>query len=148
MRDRTTHLLVAQGGGTAGISALYSGFFVGVLGMPIFRGFYFGVNDALRDSNPYQSERSLRGLASKFACAQAAAIAAGLAAYPFDTVRRVMQLHVAAGRPVTMSEAYASCGSLWGGCTSQVWRTVLSAVALVMYGELKQAFAASAEDDN
>ena len=137
---------MTQGGGFAGISALYSGFLVSVLGIIPFRGTYFGVNDTLRDFNPYQSERSLRGLMSNFACAQTAAILAGLASYPFDTVRRVMQVHAAAGRPITMSEAYASCDSLWGGHTSNMWRTVLAAVALVIYGELKYAFAESAND--
>ena len=80
--------LIKTSSGPKGPLGLYNGFGVSVVGIIPFRGTYFGVNDTLNDFNPYQKERSLRGLASKFACAQTAAISAGYASYPFDTVRR------------------------------------------------------------
>jgi len=66
--------LIKTSKGPKGPLGLYNGFGVSVVGIIPFRGTYFGVNDTLNDFNPYQKERSLRGLASKFACAQTAKI--------------------------------------------------------------------------
>merc|ERR1712159_565162 len=68
--------LIKTSSGPKGPLGLYNDFGVSVVGIIPFRGTYFGVNDTLNDFNPYQKERSLRGLASKFACAQTAAISA------------------------------------------------------------------------
>merc|ERR1712100_738394 len=51
-----------------------------------------GVNDTLVSINPYQKDKGLVGIASKFACAQTAALCAAYASYPFDTVRRRLQM--------------------------------------------------------
>merc|ERR1712144_141028 len=68
--------------GPAGVMSLYNGFTLSG----------FGVNDTLNGINPYQKESGVIGLASKFACAQTAALAAAYASYPFDTVRRRLQM--------------------------------------------------------
>merc|ERR1712205_285693 len=79
-----------MGGGFLG---LYAGFGVSVVGIIPFRGTYFGVNDTLVAYNPYQkSPMKIVSLASKFACAQTAALSAAYASYPFDTVRRRLQM--------------------------------------------------------
>merc|ERR1712094_158436 len=65
---------------------------VSVVGIVPFRGTYFGVNDTLVSINPYQKDKGLVGIASKFACAQTAALCAAFASYPFDTVRRRLQM--------------------------------------------------------
>merc|ERR1712118_524815 len=65
---------------------------MGSSGIIPFRGTYFGVNDTLVGMNPYQKEVSIRGMASKFVCAQTAALCAAYASYPFDTVRRRLQM--------------------------------------------------------
>merc|ERR1712100_21102 len=80
----------AQGPG--GVMALYGGFGVSVVGIVPFRGTYFGVNDTLADINPYQKRSDLVGLASKFGQAQTAALCAAYVSYPFDTVRRRLQM--------------------------------------------------------
>merc|ERR1719263_400844 len=74
--------------GPAGPLGLYNGFGISVVGIVPFRGTYFGVNDTLVSINPYQKDKGLVGIASKFACAQTAALCAAYASYPFDTVRR------------------------------------------------------------
>merc|ERR1711918_277651 len=56
--------------GPSGVMGLYNGFGVSVVGIIPFRGTYFGVNDTLVAYNPYQKERSILGLVSKFGCAQ------------------------------------------------------------------------------
>ena len=78
--------------GPAGFLGLYAGFGVSVVGIVPFRGTYFGVNDTLNMYNPYQKEKNLTGLLSKFGCAQTAALCAAYASYPFDTVRRRLQM--------------------------------------------------------
>merc|ERR1712023_331658 len=63
--------------GPGGFFGLYNGFGVSVVGIIPFRGTYFGVNDTLNGLNPYQKNKDIVGLVSKFACAQTAALSAG-----------------------------------------------------------------------
>lgn len=126
--DSMTTVIAANGGGWSGLTSLYSGFTISCIGIIPFRGTYFGVNDALSSINPYGQERSLRGLFSKFMCAQIAAIAAGAASYPFDTVRRLMQLHAATGHTVSMTEAASISwneGTLFAGLGANTMRTIV-----------------------
>eukprot|EP01083_Nonionella_stella_P246741 856255_1 len=76
-----------------GVKALYNGIGVSVVGIIPYRGTYFGLFDTLSGFNPYQKDENAEKRAvSKFACAQSSAIAAGYTSYPFDTVRRRLQM--------------------------------------------------------
>merc|ERR1712154_486297 len=78
---------------SSGVGGLYNGVGVSVVGIIPYRGVYFGLFDTLSGYNPYQkSENGLIRAVSKFGCAQFSAIAAGYASYPFDTVRRRLQM--------------------------------------------------------
>ena len=78
---------------SSGIGGLYNGIGVSVVGIIPYRGVYFGLFDTLSGYNPWQkSENGVLRASSKFACAQFSAIAAGYASYPFDTVRRRLQM--------------------------------------------------------
>ena len=57
-----------------------------------YRGVYFGLYDTAREKNPYKDDKGLKGLFSKFVIAQTVAIASGYASYPFDTIRRRLQM--------------------------------------------------------
>lgn len=57
-----------------------------------YRGVYFGLYDTGAAKNPFKNDKGIAGMASKFAIAQATAITAGYASYPFDTVRRRLQM--------------------------------------------------------
>lgn len=57
-----------------------------------YRGVYFGLYDTGSAKNPWKADKGAAGMASKFAIAQATAITAGYASYPFDTVRRRLQM--------------------------------------------------------
>merc|ERR1712021_300765 len=61
-------------------------------GIMSYRGPYFGIFDTLKAINPFKNEPGLVGFASKFAIAQTPAIIAGFISYPFDTVRRRLQM--------------------------------------------------------
>ena len=78
--------------GPGGFMSLYNGFGVSVMGIIPYRGVYFGMYDSLAGINPFRKEKGAIGLLSKFAIAQATAITAGYASYPFDTIRRRLQM--------------------------------------------------------
>merc|ERR1711939_669540 len=83
--------------GPSGFFGLYNGFGVSVLGIIPYRGVYFGLYDSLREKNPWKNDLTPIGFAARFAVAQTTAIAAGYASYPFDTVRRRLQMQ--SGKP-------------------------------------------------
>ena len=117
-----------------------------------FRAIYFTVNDTLVSINPYQQDKGVVGLLSKFGCAQAAALCAAYASYPFDTVRRRLQMQ--SEKPAedwvykgtmdcfTKISAEEGVGALFKGAGANALRTVGSALVLVMYGELKAILSA------
>jgi len=134
--------------GPKGVWSLYNGFGVSVVGIIPFRGTYFGVNDSLNGLNPYQQERGLRGLGSKFLCAQTAAICAAYVSYPFDTVRRRLQMQSEKPPEQWSYKGTGDCfrkivaeegpTALFKGAGANALRTVGSAMVLVLYGEVKK----------
>lgn len=134
--------------GPAGPMGLYNGFGVSVVGIVPFRGTYFGVNDTLVTVNPYQNESGVVGLLSKFGCAQTAALCAAFASYPFDTIRRRLQMQSEKPKSDWVYKGTADCfnkivkdegaGALFKGAGANALRTVGSALVLVMYGEIKK----------
>merc|ERR1712072_855217 len=133
--------------GPAGVMSLYNGFTISVIGIIPFRGTYFGVNDTLNGINPYQKESGFVGLASKFACAQTAALCAAYASYPFDTVRRRLQMQSEKPQSEWLYKGTMDCfgkimkdegfSALFKGAGADALRTVGSALVLVLYGEIK-----------
>merc|ERR1711920_143834 len=77
---------------SGGFLNMYNGFGVSVVGIVAYRGPYFGVFDTLKEKNPWKKDKGMVGLLSKFAIAQVTAIIAGFISYPFDTVRRRLQM--------------------------------------------------------
>jgi solute carrier family 25 (adenine nucleotide translocator) protein 4/5/6/31 len=140
--------LIKTSRGGNGVMSLYNGFGVSVMGIIPFRGAYFGVNDSLNGLNPYQKDSDLRGIFSKFVCAQTAALAAAYVSYPFDTVRRRLQMQSDkpreqwkyAGTIDATSKIISEEGAmaLFKGAGANALRTVGSALVLVMYGEIKK----------
>jgi solute carrier family 25 (adenine nucleotide translocator) protein 4/5/6/31 len=130
-----------------GPRALYNGFGVSVVGIIPYRGVYFGMFDTLKEKNPWKKERNLIGTASKFAIAQVTAITAGYASYPFDTVRRRLQMQsnkprekwVYAGTADCFKQVLAKEGitAFFKGAGANALRTVGSALVLILYDEIK-----------
>jgi len=130
--------------------ALYNGFGVSVVGIIPYRGVYFGLFDTMTAFNPYRRDQGWKGLLSKFACAQTTAIAAGYASYPFDTVRRRLQMQ--SNKPQAQwkysgtMDCFAKITSQEGlpaffkGAGANVLRTVGAALVLVLYDEGKTYF--------
>lgn len=133
--------------GPSGIMGLYNGFGVSVIGIIPYRGVYFGMYDSLKEMNPYKDDLGLIGLATKFAVAQATAITAGYASYPFDTVRRRLQMQSEKPQAEWVYKGTLDCfqkiasnegtSALFKGAGANALRTVGSAMVLVLYDQLK-----------
>lgn len=139
--------LIKTARGPSGIFGLYNGFGVSVIGIIPYRGVYFGMYDSLAGINPFKDDRGFIGLASKFAIAQATAITAGYASYPFDTIRRRLQMQSEKPKSEWLYSGTMDCfnkilknegpSALFKGAGANALRTVGSALVLVLYGEIK-----------
>lgn len=134
--------------GPRGILGLYNGFGVSVAGIIPYRGVYFGLFDSLKEKNPYKHDLGLKGFASTFLVAQVTAIAAGYASYPFDTIRRRLQMQSEKPKENWVYSGTLDClrkvmrdegtSALFKGAGANALRTVGSALVLVLYNQLQQ----------
>jgi len=137
--------------GPSGVMGLYNGFGVSVIGIIPYRGAYFGIFDSMKAMNPYKNDMGMMGIVSSFACAQTAAIMAGYASYPFDTVRRRLQMQSEKPAEEWVYKGTSDCFSkimkeegvsaLFKGAGANALRTVGSAMVLVLYDQLKKMMA-------
>ena len=133
--------------------ALYQGFGVSVMGIIPYRGVYFGLYDTAREQNPYKNDLGAVGIVSKFFIAQLVAITAGYASYPFDTVRRRLQMQAEKPRSEWLYQGTMDCftkvaqkegmGAFFKGAGANALRTVGSAMVLVLYDQIKGIINAS-----
>lgn len=133
--------------GPSGVLGLYNGFGVSVAGIIPYRGVYFGLYDSLREKNPFKNDYGVKGILSKFCVAQTTAIAAGYASYPFDTVRRRLQMQSEKPKDQWVYKGSADCltkilkdegmNALFKGAGANALRTVGSALVLVLYDQLQ-----------
>ena len=142
---------LAQTVKSSGISGLYNGIGVSIVGIIPYRGAYFGLFDTLSGYNPWQkSDNNVLRASSKFGCAQVSAIAAGYASYPFDTIRRRLQMQSEKPRDQWVYKGTIDCfnkilkdegmAALFKGAGANVLRTVGAALVLVFYSEITAAF--------
>jgi len=92
-----------------GVAGLYRGFVISCVGIVVYRGCYFGFYDTLKPMLIGEDA----GLAASFALGYGVTVAAGLASYPIDTIRRRMMM--------TSGEAVKYNGSL--DCTIQIFKS-------------------------
>ena len=134
-----------------GFLSMYNGFGVSVVGIVAYRGPYFGLFDTMKEMNPFKKDRGVLGLASKFAIAQSVAIIAGFISYPFDTVRRRLQMQSEKPKSEWMYSGTLDCavkivkdegiGAMFKGFGANVLRTLGGALVLVGYDEIKALIA-------
>jgi len=92
-----------------GIQGLYRGFVISCVGIIVYRGCYFGFYDTLKPIVLGEDA----SLVLSFCLGYGVTVAAGLASYPIDTIRRRMMM--------TSGEAVKYNGSI--DCTIQVLKT-------------------------
>jgi solute carrier family 25 (adenine nucleotide translocator) protein 4/5/6/31 len=139
--------LVKTASGPRGPLGLYNGFGVSVLGIIPYRGVYFGLYDSLREKNPYKNDFGVMGILSKFVTAQFTAIMAGYASYPFDTVRRRLQMQSEKPKEKWVYKGTLDCfgkvmkeegvTAFFKGAGANALRTVGAALVLVLYDQMK-----------
>merc|ERR1712174_27479 len=118
-------------GGPGGFFALYAGFGVSLMGIIPYRGFQLGAFDTIVGLNPYKDDTGILGALSTFCAAQIAITAGAGISYPFDTVRRRLQMQ--AEKPV---EEDVGKG-LYKGFIANCLRSVGGALVLVFYDRAK-----------
>lgn len=138
-------------GGPGGFFSLYNGFGPSVAGIIAYRGAQFGLNDTIMAFNPYAKESGFVAICSKFVVAQIAVTASGLVAYPFDTVRRRMQMQSDKPQSEWLYKSSMDCavkilkdegfGGMFKGALANIFRGVGASLVLVLYGEIKLALA-------
>jgi len=133
---------------SGGFFSMYAGFGVSVVGIVAYRGPYFGVFDTLKELNPWKKDKGITGLVSKFAIAQTTAIIAGFISYPFDTVRRRLQMQAEKPKEQWLYNGTLDCAvkiikdegisAMFKGFAANVLRTLGGALVLVGYDEIKR----------
>jgi len=134
--------------GPGGFLALYTGFGVSVVGIVGYRGLQLGCFDTITGLNPYKADKGILGAASTFAAAQTAITIGAGATYPFDTVRRRLQMqsekpveeHLYKGTMDCFKKIAAEEGmarGLYKGFLANVVRSIGGALVLVFYDRAK-----------
>jgi len=148
--------LVKTAKGPKGVMSLYNGFGVSVAGIIPYRGVQFGLNDTIKGLNPWDKETTIRGIASKWAGAQVSVIMSGFVTYPFDTVRRRLQMESEIPVEKRLYRGSVHCAkkivadegmrAMFKGAGANVLRGTGAALVLVLYGEIKAYMTGTSND--
>lgn len=125
-----------------GIAGLYRGFVVSCAGIIVYRGCYFGFFDTLK---PIVLTGSLAdNFLLNFCLGYAVTVAAGLASYPLDTIRRRMMMtsgeavkyksSIQCGQQILANEGFKS---FFKGAGANILRGVAGAGVLAGFDKLK-----------
>jgi len=127
-----------------GISGLYRGFGVSVVGIFVYRAFYFGCYDTGKDLLLTGSFKD--SIVAKFFFAQLVVTSSESLSYPLDTIRRRMMLQ--SGRAVKEYTSAVDCfkkivakegfSAFFKGNFSNIVRSIGSSMVLVLYDEMKK----------
>jgi solute carrier family 25 (adenine nucleotide translocator) protein 4/5/6/31 len=133
--------------GPGGVGALWTGFGVSVVGIVGYRGLQLGTFDTIAGVNPYKTDKGLLGAVSTFVAAQTAITIGAGATYPFDTIRRRLQMqsekpveeHIYKGTIDCFKRIAADEGAtaLYKGFAANILRSVGGALVLVLYDRSK-----------
>merc|ERR1712144_23587 len=131
-----------------GIAGLYRGFMVSCAGIIVYRGCYFGFFDTLK---PMILVGNLKdSFILSFCLGYAVTVAAGLASYPLDTIRRRMMM--TSGEAVKYSSSLQCAGiilknegmkSFFKGAGANILRGVAGAGVLSGFDKLKEFYIAA-----
>jgi solute carrier family 25 (adenine nucleotide translocator) protein 4/5/6/31 len=126
--------------------ALYNGIGPSSVGIVVYRGAQFGLQDTIKAFNPYQKDFTPIGLISKFCVAQLAVSVSGVVAYPFDTMQRRLQIEASKPAEEQIYKGMADCfgkilktegpGGFFKGALANVLRGTGAAIVLVLYDEI------------
>jgi len=128
-----------------GIAGLYRGFVISAVGIFVYRGLYFGLYDSIMPLFP----KDTVNLATRFVVGYCVTVAAGLASYPIDTIRRRMMMTSGGGAELQYKSSI-DCGaqiikkegvkSLFKGAGANILRGVAGAGVLAGFDTVAQAY--------
>jgi solute carrier family 25 (adenine nucleotide translocator) protein 4/5/6/31 len=131
--------------------AIYNGFGASLAGIVVYRGLQLGMFDSIMGLNPYQKDLGLMGFVSGFIAAQVAGIAARPFNYPFDTVRRRLQMESEKPMEQRLYKGTIHCAvtivktegflALYKGLVADIIRGGFAAMVPLIYEKIKQALA-------
>merc|ERR1719378_943934 len=134
--------------GPGGVGSLWNGFGVSVVGIVGYRGLQLGTFDTIAGINPYKNDPGVVGMVSTFCAAQTAITFGAGATYPFDTIRRRLQMqsekpaeeHIYKGTMDCFKKIAADEGmtALYKGFVANIFRSVGGALVLVIYDRSKK----------
>merc|ERR1712216_729851 len=140
--------IVKTAKGPAGVMGLYNGFGVSVAGIIAYRGVQFGTFDTIMGLNPCKKDKGVMGMLSTFVSAQTAVLCSAFFTYPFDTIRRRLQMQSEKPPEQRLYKGTFHCaqkimadegvGALFKGFVANAFRTVGAALVLVLYDKTKQ----------
>lgn len=129
-----------------GVASLYNGIGPSTIGIVVYRGTQFGLQDTIKAFNPYQKDTSFIGIFSKFIVAQIAVSVSGIAAYPLDTMQRRLQNEATKPKSEQIYNGMGDCFAkilktegpkgFFKGALANVLRGTGAAIVLVMYDEI------------
>merc|ERR1711881_217131 len=112
-----------------GVFSLYNGLFASSIGIVVYRGVQFGLQDIIKAFNPYQYDVSV----------------SGIAAYPFDTMQRRLQIEASKPKSEQIYNGMGDCfakilktegaGGFFKGALANILRGTGAAITLVLYDE-------------
>lgn len=133
-----------------GITGLYTGWTVTVLGAFVYRAGQLGCFKQIQDLNPYQKDKGTLGALSSFAAVTAARTVVMPFNYPFDTVRRRMMLE--SEKPIAdrIYKGSLDCffqvlrkeglKGMYKGMVPELFRGVGGSLVIVIYDRVKLIF--------
>jgi len=132
---------------TDGIGGLYRGFVISAVGIFVYRGLYFGLYDTIMPMFPEGSVN----LFTRFCVGYAVTVAAGLASYPIDTIRRRMMM--TSGSAELQYKGSVDCAiqilrkegvmSYFKGAGANILRGIAGAGVLAGFDTVKEAYVKS-----
>lgn len=132
-----------------GVLGVYNGFQASVAGIVVYRGLQLGTFDTVMGLNPYQKDLGWKGFLSGFVAAQAAGIFARPFNYPFDTVRRRLQMESEKPMEQRLYKGTFDCvrvivategiKGLYKGLVADIVRGAFAAMVPLIYEKAKQA---------
>lgn len=126
-----------------GIAGLYRGFVISFVGIFVYRGLYFGLYDTVM---PLFPEGSVN-IATRFAAGYVVTVAAGLASYPIDTIRRRMMMTSGGGAKYKGSldcaaqiMAKEGIKSFFKGAGANILRGIAGAGVLALFDTVQEQY--------
>jgi solute carrier family 25 (adenine nucleotide translocator) protein 4/5/6/31 len=130
-----------------GITGLYTGWTVTVMGAFVYRAGQLGCFKQIQDMNPYRTDKGTMGAISSFVAVTVARTVVMPFNYPFDTVRRRMMLESEKSRKDRIYKGSWDCfksvlrkeglKGMYKGMVPELFRGVGGSLVIVIYDRIK-----------